>query len=272
MPKAELHLHLDGSLRPSTALELARPATASTGAWTSPRHAGRLDGADALPSTRRTCCGPSTCPSRCMQDAEALERITHELVEDVAADGTRYVEIRWAPSLHAARRPLPAGRHRGRGRGRPQRCGGRRPASVGAAHRGRAADPRPGAQRGRMARPAAGFRGDGLAGFDLAGREADAPTRCVPRGVRHRARRRAGHHRATPANGAAPRRSGVPSTLGPSRIAHGAPAADDPALMAELTRTRRDPRPVPHQQRPGGDRPVARRPSRWPGCIGPACR
>ena len=37
-------------------------------------------------------------PIAIMQDAEALERVSHELVEEVAADGTRYVEIRWAPS------------------------------------------------------------------------------------------------------------------------------------------------------------------------------
>ncbi len=35
-----------------------------------------------------------------MQDAEALERIAAELVEDKAADNVRYVEIRWGPLLH----------------------------------------------------------------------------------------------------------------------------------------------------------------------------
>ena len=38
-----------------------------------------------------------------MQDAEALERITAELVEAKAADNVRYVEIRWGPLLHVAR-------------------------------------------------------------------------------------------------------------------------------------------------------------------------
>ena len=32
-----------------------------------------------------------------------LERVAAELVTDVAADGTRYAEIRWAPSLHTVR-------------------------------------------------------------------------------------------------------------------------------------------------------------------------
>ena len=35
-----------------------------------------------------------------MQDEEALYRIAYELVEDVASDGTRYVEVRWGPLLH----------------------------------------------------------------------------------------------------------------------------------------------------------------------------
>ena len=42
-------------------------------------------------------------PIALMQDAEALERITAELVETKAADGVRYVEIRWGPRLHVSR-------------------------------------------------------------------------------------------------------------------------------------------------------------------------
>ena len=41
-------------------------------------------------------------PIALMQDAEALERIAAELVETKAADGVRYVEIRWGPLLHVA--------------------------------------------------------------------------------------------------------------------------------------------------------------------------
>ena len=104
MPKAELHLHLDGCLRPETALELARER-------------GLDEGMD-LAAMRDRLTAPERCrdqaellrafdlPIAIMQDAEALERVTHELVEDVATDGTRYVEIRWAPALHLARRPL----------------------------------------------------------------------------------------------------------------------------------------------------------------------
>ena len=101
MPKAELHLHLDGSLRIETALELAR-----TRGVDAPRD---VDG------MRRELIAPMPCrdqaellrafrlPIELMQDAEALERITRELVETKAAEGVRYLEIRWAPALHTAR-------------------------------------------------------------------------------------------------------------------------------------------------------------------------
>ena len=53
-------------------------------------------------------------PIALMQDAEALERIAAELVETKAADDVRYVEIRWGPLLHVARRAVARRRDRGR--------------------------------------------------------------------------------------------------------------------------------------------------------------
>jgi adenosine deaminase len=233
MPKAELHLHLDGSLRPATALELARER-------------GLLQDADAeldAAGMRARLTAPMPCrdqrdllrafdlPIRLMQDAEALERITHELVADVASDGTRYVEIRWAPSLHTRR-------------GLSLRSGiaavvaGTR---SGAAATGitvrliavalRTLDPD---DEAAMARVAVDFLADGLTGFDCAGREADAPD--PMRFATAYAIAREGGLGITCHAGEWGGAAQVRRTLAlePSRIAHGSPAADDPTLMTEL--------------------------------------
>ncbi len=42
-------------------------------------------------------------PIALMQDAEAIERIAGDLVDDKAADNVRYMEIRWAPLLHVGK-------------------------------------------------------------------------------------------------------------------------------------------------------------------------
>lgn len=229
MPKAELHLHLDGSLRASTALDLAR----SRG----------LDEAMDVESMQARLRAPMPCadqrellrafdlPIALMQDAEALERITTELVEDVASDGTRYAEIRWAPTLHTER-----GLSIREGIGAVV-AGAR----AGAAATGtlirlvvvalRTHEP---ARESEMARIAAGFVADGVTGFDCAGREAEAPdplrfadAYAIARDAGMGITCHAGEW-----GGAAQVRRAL--DLGPSRIAHGAPAADDPALIAEL--------------------------------------
>ena len=96
LPKAELHQHLDGSLRPETAVELAAMAGMEL----------------TLEEARARMVGPVRCrdqaelltffdlPIALLQSAEALARTTAELIEDLAADGVRYAEIRWAPRLH----------------------------------------------------------------------------------------------------------------------------------------------------------------------------
>src|SRR5690242_5722960 len=100
MPKAELHLHLDGSLRIGTALDLAR----SRGIDAPTTWRGIFDALVAPMPCRDQAelLRAFDLPIALMQDAEALHRITAELVETKAAEGVRYVEIRWGPRLHLA--------------------------------------------------------------------------------------------------------------------------------------------------------------------------
>src|SRR5215210_7887064 len=101
MPKAELHLHLDGSVRVDTALELARTRDVEA-----PRDSAAMRAALVAPercADQAELLRAFDLPIALMQDAEALERIAAELVESKAADNVRYVEIRWGPLLHTAR-------------------------------------------------------------------------------------------------------------------------------------------------------------------------
>jgi adenosine deaminase len=98
MPKAELHCHLDGSIRPATLLELGReydqPMPASTPESLAATMAARdvRDLADYLRRFETTL--------SVMQTADAIRRIAYELVEDAAGDGVRYMEIRFCPALN----------------------------------------------------------------------------------------------------------------------------------------------------------------------------
>ncbi len=229
LPKAELHLHLDGCLRPATALELARERG--------------LDAGMDLATMRRALVSPMPCRSQeellrpfelavsLLQDAEALERASLELVQDVASDGTRYAEIRWGPTLHTAR-----GLSLRDGIDAVARGARRGMADTGITVRLivvaiRTHEP---AANEAMARAAADFVGQGVTGFDCAGFEHRFPDPARFAGAFAIARE-AGLGITVHAGewgGAGQVRRAL--EVGPSRIAHGAPAGTDPTLQAEL--------------------------------------
>jgi adenosine deaminase len=101
-PKALLHDHLDGGLRPATVVELAAdighelPANdaAALGAWfTAASDSGSLE--RYLETFVHTV--------GVMQTPEALYRVAYECAVDLAADGVVYAESRFAPEQHLAR-------------------------------------------------------------------------------------------------------------------------------------------------------------------------
>jgi adenosine deaminase len=229
MPKAELHLHLDGSLRVETALELAR-----TRGVDAPTDLAGMSAALIAPmpyTDQADLLRAYDLPIALMQDAEALEQVSAELVETKAADGVRYVEIRWGPLLHVAGGLALAD-------GIDAVCRG----AQGAAARTetvvrlictalRSHDPE--ANR-ELAETATRFRDQGLTGWDLAGREAAFPDPTDHAAAFDAAR--AGGLRITihagEWGGAAQVRSAL--QVDPERIAHGPGAIDDPNLCAEL--------------------------------------
>jgi adenosine deaminase len=97
MPKPELHVHLDGSLRPTTLVELARDQRVklpTTDLAELTRYLHVSDARNLMDYLARFEVTLSV-----LQTPEALERVTYELVQDGASDGVRYMEIRFSPIL-----------------------------------------------------------------------------------------------------------------------------------------------------------------------------
>ncbi|MEX2180766.1 MAG: adenosine deaminase [Gemmatimonadaceae bacterium] len=170
LPKAELHCHLDGSVRPATMLELGRDQ----------RVGMPHDDAEALGDHMRVDDAHNLeeylerfrVTLSVMQTAEAMERIAYELAEDCAREGVRYLETRFAPILNLAKgltmaeaveAPL-------RGLRRAEREYGIVARVIICAIRNRAPE-----DSLALARLAVDFRADGVVGFDLAGGEAGHP-------------------------------------------------------------------------------------------------
>jgi adenosine deaminase len=98
IPKSDLHLHLDGSLRLDTLIALARRAKVKLPSY-SESGMRRLVFKEAYKDLPEYLHGFAyTCAV--MQSADNLERVSAELVEDNIAEGVRYIEVRFAPQLH----------------------------------------------------------------------------------------------------------------------------------------------------------------------------
>jgi len=225
LPKAELHQHLDGSVRPETAVELA----AEIGLPLS------------LDDARGRMVGPMRCrdqaqllgffdlPIALLQTREALERATSELVEDLAADGVRYAEIRWAPRLHLERGLDVEAVIEAVTNGVARTAAVRGPDTplIGLIVTGMRSHPP--AANAELARTAGAF-GRPVIGFDLAGPEADWPA--PPHAIAFVTAREAGLALTAHAGEVAgAQRVREVLDFGVRRVAHGVSAAADEAVL-----------------------------------------
>ena len=100
-PKAELHCHLDGSLRLGTLVDLARERNRldllpAADEESLAEELKKIDGSATL--EEYLAWFGYTIPL--MQSRAALHRIAYELAEDNAKENVRYLEIRYGPTLH----------------------------------------------------------------------------------------------------------------------------------------------------------------------------
>ncbi|MEU4336646.1 adenosine deaminase [Micromonospora lupini] len=102
VPKALLHDHLDGGLRPATIVELAAEVGHEL-PTTDPEALGRwfVDAADSGSLERYLETFAHTVAV--MQTGPALRRVARECALDLAADGVVYAEVRFAPEQHLER-------------------------------------------------------------------------------------------------------------------------------------------------------------------------
>ncbi|MBN1551310.1 adenosine deaminase family protein [bacterium] len=98
IPKAELHVHLDGSIRPATLIDLAKKRNIVLPSFT---ESGLMETVfkDQYEDLDQYLQG-FVYTVAALQTPEALSRAAYELAEDCAKEGIRYLEIRFAPQLH----------------------------------------------------------------------------------------------------------------------------------------------------------------------------
>jgi adenosine deaminase len=227
-PKAELHVHLDGALRPATMLELAQQQGIRLPADTPESLAKAMLVRDA--KNLEEYLEKYSVTLSVLQSAAALERVAYEFVIDKAAENVRYVEVRYSPLLHrpaltleqAIEAPLAGLR-------RASAETGTKVGLIVCAMR-----TKPPGESLALAQVATQYRAAGVTAFDLAGAERGFPARA------HRAafEYAAAHGMACTCHaGEGDGPHSIRQALhevGAQRIGHGTRLGEDPALLEEV--------------------------------------
>jgi adenosine deaminase len=102
-PKALLHDHLDGGLRPATIVDLAREYGYDGLPTTDPVELAAWMHRGADRKSLELYLETFTHTVGVLQDRDAIVRVAAECAEDLAADGVAYAEVRYAPELSTER-------------------------------------------------------------------------------------------------------------------------------------------------------------------------
>ncbi|HET9847148.1 MAG TPA: adenosine deaminase [Candidatus Dormibacteraeota bacterium] len=229
IPKAELHLHLDGSVRPRTVLELAKQEGVPLPTDDLDKLRSFLEANDSTSSLVEYI-EFFELPIAVLQTVPALERATYELCEDAAKENVRYIEIRYGPWLHVQRglsltdviRAVLSGWTRGR-----------QEFDLEGGIIATALRDMPPAQNISLAQVAGRFIDQGLVGFDLAGDEAGHPP--ILHEDAFRVARSVGLNITIHAGEAAgPESVRQAISMGARRLGHGVRAQEDPDVVAMI--------------------------------------
>ena len=226
LPKAELHCHLDGSVRPATLIELGAEYGIGMPASTPDALAAFMLVSDAR--NLEDYLARFEVTLSVMQTESALERIAYELAADAATEGVRYLEVRYCPALNQRRGLSLGAAIEGplRGLQRAERDHGIVARLIVTALRTQPAD-----HSLELARLAVAYRHKGVVGFDLAGGEAGNPASRHAAAFRHaQSHEVACTCHAGEGDGSGSVRDAV-HQCGAHRIGHATRLIDDPSLV-----------------------------------------
>jgi len=99
LPKTDLHVHLDGSLRLETILDLARKDGIDLGV-DNIDDLKKLIGPGKIHKSLNDYLKGFDITLKVLQTKESLYRAAYELAEDCAAENVGYIEVRYSPVLH----------------------------------------------------------------------------------------------------------------------------------------------------------------------------
>ncbi|HTG69955.1 MAG TPA: adenosine deaminase [Candidatus Udaeobacter sp.] len=99
LPKIDLHVHLDGSVKPETLLELAREQGSPLSIASEDELLAHMQVGEHCESLKEYLSKFSFVLPY-LQTGAALERVAFEVVEQAAKERVNYIEVRFAPQLH----------------------------------------------------------------------------------------------------------------------------------------------------------------------------